>query len=171
MFAPDSLTSFAGAAECVVGWCRQAEDPENEGRLQITWPSDEGALSSQWLGALEGLSVAPGDRVLLVAPRNSSAPVVVGVLGRAATGPSAHVVRLADDRPVRIEAPDGEALLEIAHGPDGVHVRLPEADVHLDTPGKLAWTAESVAITSRTGDVEIRAAEDVVAKGQFIRLN
>ena len=172
MFASDSLPSLAGAAECVVGWCRKTEDPENEGRLQITWPSEDGELQSQWLGVLEGLSVAAGDRVLLLTPRNSSASLVVGVLARPATAePSAQVVRLADDRPVRVEAPDGQTLLEISQGPDGVQVRLPDADVHLDTPGKLAWTAESVAITSRTGDVEIQAAEDVVARGQFIRLN
>ncbi len=172
MFASDSLPSFAGAAECVVGWCRRADDPEDEGRLLVTWPSDDKELRSRWLGALEGVSAAPGDRLLLVVPGNSSAPLVVGVVGRAeAAGPSAQVVRLADDRPLRIETRDGRPLLEIAHEPDGVRVRLPDTDLHLDAPGKLTWSAESVAIASRTGDVEIEAAGDVVAKGKFIRLN
>ena len=172
MFTTDSLPLLAGAAECAVGWCRRTEDPKGEGLVQVTWPSDDGGFQRQWLGVLEGLSVAPGDRVLLLAPRNRPTPLVVGVLARpAGAGRPAHVVRLADDRPVRIESRDGRPLVEIAHDADGVRVRLPQADVHLDAPGKLTWTAESVEIASRSGDVEIRAAEDVVAKGQFIRLN
>lgn len=72
------------------------------------------------------------------------------------------VVVLSESESITVVTSDGRPLLEITCSPKGPCIRLAEDNLQLHCPGTLDLVAKSITM---------RAAEDVVVRGQTIRLN
>jgi hypothetical protein len=158
----------------LVGECIDARHPTLAGRVRVRWATTEGTLED-WLPALRGLTVRAQDRVLLVQTRAEPAPIVVGVIDGYAPreaeqrpGPS---LTLANDEVFTVRAENGTPLLEIARNADGPIVRLLTRDTQLELPGQLRIHAAEIELSARRGSVRIEASEEVVVRGEMIRLN
>lgn len=158
----------------LVGRCvaPSAESPA-EGRYPVRYRRGDAPACTAHLLALAGVEPMPGDRVLLVEPDNLAEPVIVGVLGREKYAGKTHGANLslAPDQPLAITCPKGQPLLEIQLADQGIVVRLLQSDVTIDMPGSLEFSAETIAMSARSGDVCIESESDVVVRGTTIRLN
>ena len=72
---------------------------------------------------------------------------------------------------VRVTGPNGEPLCEIRASEEGPSVRLLAADVNLVLPGELRVDAKAIALKAREGEVRLEASDDVVGKGEMVKLN
>jgi hypothetical protein len=50
-------------------------------------------------------------------------------------------------------------------------LQLPSADLQLDVAGKLQIQADQVEMTARDGEMKLFAKDDIIARGERIRLN
>jgi len=165
-------TTSAGpwVAECV-----DNAHPSIVGRVLVRVSPPRGPEVVGWVPALQGLSIRPGDRVLLQRAENWPEPIVTGVVDGFARRPSpsrqpAARIAVLPDEVVRVEASAGTPLVEVHQGERGAVVRLVEPDVELELPGELRIKAKRIAMSS-DGEVEIRAVGDVNVKGEIINLN
>jgi hypothetical protein len=129
-----------------------------------------------WLPTLQGLAVRPGDRLIVVSPSNHPEPVVVGVLDGFALRPeprreTAATITLQPDERILVTAASGQDLLEVHLSGTGPVVRLLQPDVDLDVPGDLRVRARAVRLEARMGKVEVEAHDDVVLRGENVKLN
>lgn len=158
----------------VVALCVSHQHPVWKGRVRVRW---EGAGEGEaWVLTLRGQVVREGDRVLLSFPANSPEPVVCGVLdGLRRRGEpealTAAVLTLRPDESIRIDSEEGGPLLEVSRRPEGPVVRLLEGDILLSTDGRFALRAGTIDLEARDGGVRIQAEEDVVVRGEIVRLN
>jgi hypothetical protein len=180
---------LASQPNCFIGICLATDckrDAKGSPRYEIavSTPGDE--IRSRRLIALEGLRIEPRDKVLVTSPINSKEAVIIGVLERKnesrqespavihSESPSCEhqeVVTARHGGSIRIVREDGRPLIDICDGENGPIIRLCGDDAQLDVPGHLRIAADKLDLTSRRGDVRIRADEDVVVEGDIIRLN
>ena len=163
-------------AGCVLGECVDDRHPSLRGRVRVCWREPGGAVVERWLPTLQGLPVRTGDRVVLLRPANVDEPIVTGVVDGFSARPkvqrrAAAQVELRRDEGVRILASTGEALVEIREGDSGPVLELLHPDLELATPGRLRLRAQRVEVAAERGPVEIEASDDVVVRGEIIRLN
>jgi hypothetical protein len=160
----------------LVGECVDNKHPSLTGRYLIAYALPDGTMVRRWLPGLHMLAVRPRDRVLLVNPGNWPEPLVVGVIDGFAHRPEAEAsvgaqLTLQPDEVLRVNGTNGEKLIEIRQEEEGPVVRLLTPDVHVDLPGKLRLTAKSIEMNASLGDVKIKAAHEVIVKGEAVHLN
>ncbi len=160
----------------VVGECIDDRHPVIDGKVLIAYPSIDGLPRERWLATLRGLTVRVKDRVILMRPANWPEPVVTGVLcgiDEEAPAPmrSGPALRIAEHESLEITGPGGEPFVEISRGKSGPIVHLLAPDVEIETPGKLRISARSIELEAHRGDLKIEASNDVVVRGEMVRLN
>jgi hypothetical protein len=114
--------------------------------------------------------------VLLIVPENWAEPLAVGVVDGFAARPEirrqpAAVIAVKSDETIRVQDSNGQDVLEVSSSQAGPVVRLLQRDVNIELPGALRLKADSVDLTARSGPVKIQASDDVVVKGELVRLN
>lgn len=159
-----------------VGECLDDHHPAIEGRFLVVYPDIDGCPHERWLGSVQGLRVRRGDRVILLRPGNWPEPVVAGVLCGTeddAVPPlrSGPTVRLQESDSLQVLGANGEPLVEISWGKAGPAVQLLQSDVEIQSEGHLRISAKTIQLKARQGDVHVEASEDVVVRGDMIRLN
>lgn len=162
------------AGEQWIAECVDPRHPTLSGRILVRWEGE--AAARRWVPTLQDVPVRKGDRVLLSRPENWNEPVAVGVLDGYARRPEidrreAAALELERDECLRVRSSNGEELLEIHRDREGPVVRLLRADVDLELPGALRLAAEDISLEARQGRVTVRATDDVVVKGEVVRLN
>lgn len=165
----------APATDCLVATCVEDRHPVLQGRIKIAWTDDD-PEQQLWVPTLHGLAVRPGDRVLLVRPGNSDEWIVTGVVdGFARRPPLAPVpaarLELKPDEALQVVSEAGQTLVEVSQGAGGPLVRLLQPDVQLQFAGKLVLRAEDLELEATRGQVAIKASDDVVVRGEIVRLN
>lgn len=151
----------------------EAEHPILHGRVACALTAGE---TPTWLPTLSHLSIRKGDRVLVSQPENFAESVVIGVIDGFAprARPLAErgaTLMLKPDEALVIETSTGAPLVEIRRDASGARVRVLARDLAMETEGRLTLSAETIAIESRAGNVEIRSSDDVVVEGEIIHLN
>lgn len=177
----DELVASPGATrspapEALIGECIDARHPTLVGRGLIRWKDGQGVEESRWLPTLSGVVLREGDRVVLTQPTNFDEPIVMGVLDGfvprpepdAPRGPS---IALERDETLRVTTSEGVALLEIHQEDSGPVVRIVAKGLDLELPGKLRLSADAIEIEARKGPVNVRASDDVIVRGEVIKLN
>jgi hypothetical protein len=171
----DVSTRLTGNAP-MVGECLRTDHPTLNGRALVRIPAAGTPDVEVWLPTLQGLAVRPGDRLIVVNPSNHPEAVVVGVLDGFALRPeprreTAATITLQPDERVLVTAASGQDLLEVHLTGTGPVVRLLQPDVDLDIPGDLRVRAKAVRLEARMGKVELEAHDDVVLRGENVKLN
>lgn len=166
----------AAPAGPLVGEVLEAEHPTLQGRARVRWSDDRGEKEEAWLPCLQGLTVRARDRVLVQRASNWPEAIVVGVLDGFARRPEAPVreaarLRLRADETLTVSGEDEQPLLELRQEAQGTRVRLLREDVDVEMPGRLRLAARELELRARSGDVRIRASDDVRVDGEAIRLN
>ena len=159
-----------------IGECVDDRHPSINGRVRVAWEASGGQQMEQWLPTLQGLAVRKMDRVLLQQPANWQEPVVFGVLDGLEERPAPamkarHSLNLKTDEAVRIDAQNGQPLVEIFQQDNQPVVRLLSEDINLDLNGKLKISAESIDLQAKKGSVVISAESDVVVQGEMVKIN
>ena len=118
----------------------------------------------------------PGDRLIVVAPANHPESVIVGVIDGFALRPeprreTSATIALQPDERILVTAASGQDLLEVHLSEKGPVVRLLLPDVDVDIPGDLRVRARAVRLEARIGKVELEAHDDVVLRGETVKLN
>ena len=160
----------------VIGECLDPRHPTLLGRVRVRWRDPDGTKQERWLPTLMGLPVRAADRVMLLRPDDGSEPIVTGVIDGYAKRPelersTAGQLEIKRDEALRIVGTDGEPLIEVFQGESGPVVRLIHDDLELAVPGKLRIRAKDVKLQAEQGQVELEATDDVVVRGEVIRLN
>lgn len=173
--ATDVGSRITGTAP-IVGECLRTDHPTLTGRVLVRIPSADCPDAEVWLPTLQGLAVRAGDRLIVVNPSNHPEPVVVGVLDGFALRPeprreTAATITLQPDERILVTAASGQDLLEVHLSEKGPVVRLLQPDVDLDIPGDLRVRARAVRLEATMGKVEVEAHDDVVLKGENVKLN
>lgn len=159
----------------MVGVCLNREHPVLTGRCLVHWRDADGG-HEEWLPCLNGLKPEVHDHLLLLKPENAGESIVIGVVDglkkkterEPAPGPS---VQLKEKEALHILAADGSPLLEVRQGEQGPVVRLLNQDLEIETAGDLRLNARSISLKARQGEIQMEATDDVVVKGEIIRLN
>ena len=159
-----------------VGECIDDRHPVLLGRALVRYTHADGGDAERWLAGLHGLAIRTGDRLLLLQPENWPEAIVVGVIDGFAHRPEASAVEAArvslkTDEVVRVESARGQGLVEVRQGATGPVVRFLGDDVQLDVPGRLGISAKSLDLRATLGGVAITATDDVVVRGEVVKLN
>jgi len=171
----DVGTRITGAAP-IVGECIRTDHPTLTGRVLVRIHGSDESATELWLPTLQGLAVRPGDRLIVVNPSNHPEPVIVGVLDGFALRPEPRrettaTITLQPDERILVTAASGQDLLEVHLAEKGPVVRLLQPDVDLDIPGDLRLRAKAVRLEATMGKVEVEAHDDVVLRGENVKLN
>jgi hypothetical protein len=166
----------AGRPAILVGKCDSHEGADAEGRYLVSYRDASGQTGRGWLASLRETRLRRGDLVLMLWPENWPEPVITGVLVGVCEQDrppawSAPEVVLREGETLEVRTADGAMLLEISRGEAGPTVRLGQPDICIEMPGRLAIQAESIALEAQSGDVRIHARDDVVVRGEKVRLN
>lgn len=164
------------AATALVGECVDAAHPTLVGRALVRWVTPDGREVQRWLSTLHGLPVRAGDRVLLTRPANWPDAIVTGVVDGFAKRPeveraAAASLTLQRDEALRVVDARGAPLVEVRGGDAGPTVRLLTDDASVELAGGLTLSAERIELVARQGAVRIAAHDDVVVRGEHIKLN
>ncbi len=160
----------------VLATCLDDRHPVLMGRVLVCCETALGQPCQTWAPTLKGLSVRAADRVLVLKLPRELEPVVVGVLDGLSRRPEppqqiAHVLEVKADEVLRINAENGQGLLQIAHNQHGPVIRLLQADSQIELPGKLCLSASAIEMQARSGGVRIEATDDVQIAGETVHLN
>jgi len=163
-------------AAILIGECVEAEHPTLTGRAKISWAGERGARDERWLPLVQGVVLRRGDRVLIQRPANFDDPLVTGVVDglrqreryEAPDGPS---LRLKGDQGLTVTGQNGAPLLSVYEGSSGPVVRLLSKDLEIEVEGRLRMSAEDIDLVARKGSVGLKASDDVVVKGEMVKLN
>lgn len=172
----EKLAPPAPSATLLVGECTDARHPTLVGRVRVRLIDVDGVERELWMPALHGLSVRAHDRVLLSHPQNWDEPVVIGVIDGFARRPvlpkqPARSLELLGDESVTVVDSAGTPLIEVAQGEGGPTLRLLTTEMHVDVSGKLRLSAESIELSATAGQAKLLATEDVIVRGEKVRLN
>ena len=165
-----------GTPRSLVAECTDDVHPTLQGRIRVRWTGGAGTEQESWVPALANLAVRRGDRVLLIMAENWPEPLAVGVVDGFAARPEirrqpAAVIAVKSDETVRVQDSNGQDVLEVSSSQAGPVVRLLQKDLNIELPGAFRLKADSVDLTARSGQVKIEASDDVVVKGELVRLN
>lgn len=160
----------------LVGECVDATHPTLRGRVRVRVEDTTGEVTEGWLPTLYRLPVRVADRVLVARPGNWDEAVVIGVLDGFARRPEMPLregasLELATDECLRIRSEDGTDLVEVRQEEEGPVVRLLEPGVDVEVPGSFRVRADRIRLEARKGPVEVEATDDVIVRGEIIRLN
>jgi len=163
------------APACVMGECIDDRHPTLMGRVLVRWTAPTGTME-RWLPTLQALPIRVTDRVLMLRPEGSPEFVVTGVIdGFAHREPPqrtpAGTLEMKRDEVVQLVGVDGKPLLEVHDSGEGPVLTLMRDDVELAVPGRLRLTGERVEVNATQGDVDIHASDDVLVRGEMVKLN
>lgn len=166
----------AGSPEVLVGDCLDARHPTLLGRGLIRWKDASGGEARRWLPTLSGVVLRAGDRVVLTRPANFDEPIVMGVLDGFEPRPEPEVTRgpsiaVERDETLRVTTAEGRGLLEIRQQESGPVVKIFDEGLDLELPGRLRLSADAIELEARKGPVNVRATDDVIVRGEVIKLN
>lgn len=82
-----------------------------------------------------------------------------------------HTLQLEPRQAVRILDDRGEPLLDIGWSEAGPVLQLARGDAAIDVAGKLRVHADQIEMIARDGELKMLAKDDVVVRGEKIRLN
>lgn len=159
----------------IAGACVDERHPSLQGRIRVA-PLPEGPrFEEQWVATLMGTPVRRGDRVLLL-PVAPVGLVVIGVLDGFAKRPespktTAAIVELKRDEALTVQAADGTTLVELTQGDQGPRLTVHSDDLEVRAPGRLRLRGKTVQIEAEQGQIDLKATDDVVVRGETIRLN
>lgn len=162
------------ATGCVMATVVDDRHPSLLGRILVQWDM-AGDVSELWVATLQGLPVRTMDRVLLMRPVNGEEWIAVGVVDGFAQRPEVENqtcarLELRRDESVRIANSEGRDLMELHQGESGPVLKVLHEDVEINAPGRLRLRGKQVELHTE-GRVEIKASDDVVIRGEVIRLN
>ncbi len=160
----------------VIGICVKSEHLTLKNRCLVQWTDAEKQENRYWLPCLNGVTPQVHDNLLIFYPNNWSEPVIVGVLDSIkkkvdrdpVPGPA---VQLNKQEALHILNADGTPLVEVRQGKNGPILRLMNEDIDIEVPGKLCFSAKSIDMAALQGEVNIKATDDVIVKGETIQLN
>jgi hypothetical protein len=129
-----------------------------------------------WLPVLRGVTVRRRDRVLLVHPDGWDEPVVVGVVDGFRRREDVPVeggpaLELRRDEALTIRDAEGTPILRVRDLGEGPEIQLLSEASKVRLPGALDLSASEITLEARDGEVRIRANDDVVVRGEVIKLN
>lgn len=161
---------------CLIATCIDDRHPALQGRVQVQVVETDGREQHVWVPTLHGLAVRVADRVLMVRPGNGEEWIVTGVIDGFASRPAVAksaggTIELKSDEALQVVSSAGQLLVEVSQGSAGPVVRLLEPDVRVEFAGQLVVSAEGIEFEATKGQVAIKAADDVVIKGELVRLN
>lgn len=160
----------------LVGECVDDRHPTLTGRVLVRLTGEQGSMVETWVPTLQGISVRPRDRVLLLRAENWAELAVIGVIDGFSRRPpvteiDAAKIQLRAGERVRIESKDGVPLVDVVQGAAGPVLKILSTDVDLELPGALRVRADSIELVARAGEVRVDATDDVIVKGETIQLN
>lgn len=172
----DATAAASAATTTLLGECIDDRHPALQGRVLVRLAEFGAPEREVWVPTLQGLPVRVADRVLLVRPANGEEWIVTGVVDGFARRPEVakrNVAQLAlrPDEAIQVVSSEGHALVEISRGQSGSVVRVLEPDVVVEFAGKLAVKAAAIEFVATRGPVTVTASDDVVLKGEAVRLN
>lgn len=161
-----------------VATCVDTQHPTLRGRVRVRWAdaTPDAPTGESWVPTLQGLALRSGDRVLLSHASGIDEPLVIGVVDGFMPRPDrdrtpAAVLELQPDQVLRIQAQDGQQLVDIIQDETGPIVRVLQADTRIDVRGRLTITAAELELKAVRGDVQIEASDKVSVVGETVRLN
>jgi hypothetical protein len=160
----------------LVGECTATCHPTLSGRVRVGFVDTHGAHRESWLATLHGLAVRAHDRVLISQPGNWHEPLVIGVIAGltarpSASGPLARQLELLPDESLTIVDSAGTPLIEVTPGEAGPRLQLLSSQIDIDVAGALRLRAESIELCASAGSATVTASEDVIVRGEKVRLN
>lgn len=163
----EEATSEEADAEEAVSKAAPAADPASGD------PTDG---DEAWLPVLRGVTVRRRDRVLLVHPDGWDEPVVVGVVDGFRRRDDVPVeggpaLELRRDEALTIRDAEGTPILRVRDLGEGPEIQLLSEASKIRLPGALDLSASEITLEARDGEVRIRANDDVVVRGEVIKLN
>lgn len=173
---PENATPSMRAPRMLVGLVTNDRHPTLRGRVQVRWTDAAGATFEKWMPALYAMPIRTNDRVLITQAENFEEPIVTGVIDGFALRPeveksAAAALEIKRDEVVRIDDSEGNPLLEVHSSDKGPVLKLLNEDVNLEVPGKFNVTAKSIRFEAKLGEARIEAHDDVIIKGENIKLN
>ena len=173
---PQSTQRGPQAPRVLVGLVVDDRHPTLRGRIRVRWTDTNGETSERWLPALYAMPVRTQDRVLVQFAENWDEPIVTGVIDGFAMRPeheksAAATLEIKRDEIVRIDDSEGRPLLEVHSSEKGPVLKLLSEDVNLEVPGKFSVQAKSIQLDATLGEVRVTAHDDVLIKGENVRLN
>lgn len=168
-----------GPGDSWVAWCVQDRHPVLQGRVEVRWEALDGQGEGEerrWVPVLRNVAVRRDDRLLLLHPVGWDEPIVVGVVDgyrrRPEPGPEeGPTLALRADEALTILGAEGSPLIRVRQTEKGPEVRLLESTARMHLPEDLEISARSVKLQAREGEVRIEAHDDVVVRGEMIKLN
>lgn len=103
------------------------------------------------------------------APTSERPTPRMSVIERSPTTP--RTLALAAHESLRVVDAHGRPLVNILATDAGPVLQLPSADLQLDVAGKLQIQADQVEMIARDGEMKLLAKDDIIARGEKIRLN
>ena len=169
---PDPSTPIlvAASVSLAMGTCRSAP----EGVARGCTVEIEGRHTLEALAA-DGVEPLPGSTVVVARPESGPAVVlaVVGGAPRSLSLDGGYYLAAAGSPVSRVtlKGPAGAVLLTIETGPDGATLCLPGRDATVRAEGTLTLEGEAVRVRASRTDITMEANDDVVVRGERIRLN
>lgn len=175
LWAAAQLAAADQGPRCLQATVRNADHPTMPGRVQCECSVGD-QIATFWLSKLMSISVREGDRVLVMVPGPEQPPVVIGVVDGFSERPNAErqpvaTLRLQPEQRVTVCGAQGAILFEAFEGPDGPVIQLPARDATVGVEGELSFEADAIRLVARRGSVAMEASDDVVLRGETIRLN
>lgn len=173
---PAPHTPSMRAPRMLVGLVTDDRHPTLRGRVKVRYTDAAGDTFEKWMPALYAMPIRANDRVLFTQAENFDEPIVTGVIDGFALRPeidknAAAKVEIKRDEVVRIDDSEGRPLLEVHSSDAGPVLKLLNEDVNLEVPGKFSVSAKSISLEARLGEATIEAHDDVIVKGENIKLN
>lgn len=159
-----------------VGYCVDDRHPVLQGRARVRWQAGEGSEHATWIPVLQGVTVRTDDRVLVLRPEGWDEPIVVGVVDGYRRRPEPDIrggpsLELRRDEAFTILAEDGTPVLRVLDRGDGPELQLFAEQTRVRMPGDLELSAGSLVLKAERGGVRVEANDDVVVRGEVIKLN
>jgi len=191
---------MAGPNGIVIGIVSDLEDPENLGRIRVTYPhledqvSDWARLVSLMAGPDRGVFFRHevGDEVLVAFEKGDPRhPYILGGVWSKADAPpaddgnakennwrfirsrSGHLIKLDDTQgseTVEIEDKDGSRRIVIDTSGEKIKIECDSGDVEVKASGKVNVDASEVAVKA-SGEMKLEAGGTLTIKGATVNIN
>ncbi len=83
----------------------------------------------------------------------------------------ARLLMLKENESIRIVDARGRALLDILSSEHGPVLQMVDGDTNLDVAGQLRIHADAIEMIARDGELKMLAKDDVIVRGEKVRLN
>lgn len=191
---PNAPAPSSSGSPVVVGEVVDTHHPHLPGRVLVRWWPSAERECTEWLHHERHLTLLRGDRVLVTLPLGWAEWLITGALGRGvsaspqsaaadtaqepAPGSEASpaqaeraTLQLGPGQALVVLGHDGEPLVQLRQGPDGLSVELARDQVELKARRRLRLSADSIELAAGPGGVDVRTEGEAVTRARTIRLN